>query len=400
MSEIQETLYLLFWESNSPFARVIIILIGASWLIATGIFLSHRRRYNRENRSIAQVEKKLLTWQAEQNQVVTPEVEESEDEVTDDSQEEDEDIIYQPTMNIGLLQENLSAKTAIHQRLSTLSQLKKARVKVSVDVLQKLTRAGEAKKWTVNFPSYVMNLTMLLGMLGTFYGLTIMVQEIGHQLSDLEQAGIDDFQSSLNGIKNVLGGVNTAFSTTLAGLACTLVVSAYNFVLKQSQAAFFDYLESVTAEKLLPFTFPHLEEGDVLDEISDRLKDSFEELNDTIDKNNDTLQNLDGIYARFNDIISQVREITTRESSVQLQDAVLSMNGLNENLHKLIKEYRTQDIIDEISALEKSNKSFVKGYNRLLVEAGWIPSTKVLLFIMIALLAGISGLLTYSVILT
>ncbi|MCE7996263.1 MAG: hypothetical protein HEP71_30060 [Roseivirga sp.] len=384
-----KVLYRLLWVDNTTFAKVIIAVILVLLLLSSFITLWHLIRYWKENKAVRKVARRLIKWENDQKKT---------SDLKDPENRQKTDIIHQPTLDIDMLISGLSKKRAIYFRLSILMHLKKTRVKINVDVLQKLTRIAEAKKWTVSFPGFVMSLSMLLGMLGTFYGLTNMVGDIGTGLTEVDKASLSGLEKSLSGLDNALGGANAAFSTTLVGLVCTIFVSFYNYLLIQRQAVFFDILESVSTEKILPFTFPNLEEGTILDQISDRLKDSFEDFNGAIDQNKEVLDGLDGIYQRFEIIIRQVEKITTRESSTQLRDAVQSMVGLNTNLETLISEYRTQDILDEMKELEKTNLSFSKQYNRLLLDSRWIPSTRIILWIIVALLLVISGDKIYQVV--
>lgn len=371
------------WPEDAYFARFIILVIIALLALSFYFFQQHRRRYRREENGVRTVEKRLEEWrQWLENQ---------------DDDELDEDIIYQPIINIERdLMSNLNQNLIISKRLKTLDQLKMARVKVNVDVLQKLSLGYEAKQWTIRFPGYVMTLAMLLGMLGTFCGLSIMVLEIGSQLKEFQSADVDQISQSMSNLQGVLSGAGTAFSTTLVGLCCTIAVSLFNFLLTQRQASFYDYLESFTAEKLLPSAFPDLEEGDVLDQISDRLKDSFEELNQTIDNNNEAIENLNGVYQRFDEIISQVQNITSSETSTQVQGAIHEMNKVNQSLGMMIDKYENEALIKEINNLGDSNKNLVSNYNSLLMDASWIPSTKIFLIVIATFLFGILGTLVYS----
>lgn len=396
MSMLLDNLFLanrgmIFWPDEG-IGQVIVLIILALLLFSVYVFQEHWSRYRREIAGVNTVSLRIDQWLNELNQSMNEDDEDTRDKLMG----EEDDIVYQPTVDISMLLQGLNGKLIISDRLVTLEKLKKARVKVNIDVLQKLSLAAEGKEWTLKVPGYVMTLAMLLGVFGTFYGLSGMVGSIGAQLSSLSNAGIDQFTDILGDMQQVLGGAATAFATTLAGLTCTIVVSFFNFRLSQRQAAFYDHLESFTAEKLLPYAFPNLEEGDVLDQISDRLKDSFEELNDTIDKNNDAIENLNGLYQRFDEIIEQVQSITTSESSTQMKGVIHEMNGVNESLKNIISKYKNEQILLEIQELEKTNQKFVQSYNNILLDASWIPKTRVFLLAITILLFLMTTVLGYN----
>ena len=86
------------------------------------------------------------------------------------------------------------------------------------------TRLNEARDLT----RYVINLLIFLGLLGTFYGLAITVPEVVNTIKSLVpkegQTGIEVFDNLMAGLEGQLGGMGTAFASSLLGLAGSLVV--------------------------------------------------------------------------------------------------------------------------------------------------------------------------------
>ena len=77
------------------------------------------------------------------------------------------------------------------------------------------TRLNEARDLT----RYVINLLIFLGLLGTFYGLAITVPEVVNTIKSLVpkegQTGIEVFDNLMAGLEGQLGGMGTAFASSL-----------------------------------------------------------------------------------------------------------------------------------------------------------------------------------------
>ena len=74
---------------------------------------------------------------------------------------------------------------------------------------------------------YLIGLLIFLGLLGTFWGLLETVNAVGATIADLSGAGSDPiamFEQLKNGLKQSLSGMGTAFSSSLFGLAGSLVL--------------------------------------------------------------------------------------------------------------------------------------------------------------------------------
>lgn len=93
---------------------------------------------------------------------------------------------------------------------------------------------------------YFTGLLIFLGLLGTFWGLSQTVGSIGQVIRNLSLAG-DDFATAFEGLKRGLDapltGMGTAFSSSLFGLAGSLVVGFLDLQAGQAQNAFYTELE-------------------------------------------------------------------------------------------------------------------------------------------------------------
>ncbi len=94
---------------------------------------------------------------------------------------------------------------------------------------------------------YLINLLVFLGLLGTFYGLATTVPAVVNTIRSLApqdgQTGLDVFGSLMKGLESQLGGMGTAFSSSLLGLAGSLVVGLLELFAGHGQNRFARELE-------------------------------------------------------------------------------------------------------------------------------------------------------------
>ena len=104
------------------------------------------------------------------------------------------------------------------------------------------TRLDEARELS----RYLVGLSIFLGLLGTFWGLLATVASISDVISGLSISG-DDITTVFNdlkaGLEAPLAGMGTAFSSSLFGLAGSLILGFMDLQAGQAQNAFYNDLE-------------------------------------------------------------------------------------------------------------------------------------------------------------
>jgi hypothetical protein len=93
---------------------------------------------------------------------------------------------------------------------------------------------------------YLIGVLVFLGLLGTFYGLLLTVHAVGGVIANLSAGGGDvgDALAQLKAsLKTPLEGMATAFSSSLFGLAGSLIVGFLDLQAGQAQNRFFNELE-------------------------------------------------------------------------------------------------------------------------------------------------------------
>ena len=112
-------------------------------------------------------------------------------------------------------------------------------------------RLEEAKDIT----RYISNLLIFLGLLGTFWGLSLTVPAVVDTIKSLapqegSSSEVSIFDNLMSGLESQLGGMGTAFASSLVGLAGSLVVGLLELFAGHGQNRFYRELE----EYLTAFT--------------------------------------------------------------------------------------------------------------------------------------------------
>ncbi len=149
------------------------------------------------------------------------------------------------------------------------------------------TRLDERRE----FSRYMIGLLVFLGLLGTFWGLLITVASIGDVIGGLSIGGGDaagGFAELKSGLEKPLSGMGTAFSSSLFGLAGSLVLGLLDLQAGHAQDRFYNELEDWLSE------FTRLSSGVVaegetsvpayIQALLEKTADSLERLERTIDK--------------------------------------------------------------------------------------------------------------------
>jgi hypothetical protein len=94
---------------------------------------------------------------------------------------------------------------------------------------------------------YLIALLIFLGLLGTFWGLLLTANSVGETIRSLNVTGTDPaqmFETLRAGLEAPLSGMGTAFSTSLFGLASSLVLGFLDLQASQAQNRFANDLET------------------------------------------------------------------------------------------------------------------------------------------------------------
>ena len=132
--------------------------------------------------------------------------------------------------------------------LATLLRSRGARMQISATSSRSIQesvaqRIDEDREIT----RYIGNTLIFLGLLGTFYGLATTVPALVETIRSLNpgegESGADVFGRLQAGLESQLGGMGTAFSSSLLGLAGSLVVGLLELFASHGQNRFYRELE-------------------------------------------------------------------------------------------------------------------------------------------------------------
>ena len=92
---------------------------------------------------------------------------------------------------------------------------------------------------------YLIGLLVFLGLLGTFWGLLETINSVGKTIGSLPTGGdnLSGLEDLITGLKSPLSGMGTAFSSSLFGLAGSLILGFLDLQASHAQNRFYNELE-------------------------------------------------------------------------------------------------------------------------------------------------------------
>jgi hypothetical protein len=148
----------------------------------------------------------------------------------------------------GAAEAETEAPPRILAPLAALLRSRSARMSISSSSSRSIQdsvvqRIDEARDIT----RYLINLLVFLGLLGTFWGLATTVPAVVETIRSLApqegESGLDVFGKLMTGLESQLGGMGTAFSSSLLGLAGSLVLGLLELFAGHGQNRFIRELE-------------------------------------------------------------------------------------------------------------------------------------------------------------
>ena len=213
---------------------------------------------------------------------------------------------------------------------------------------------------------YLVGLLVFLGLLGTFWGLLKTIGSVGNVISGL---GIDDtnvagfFNSLKDGLSAPLEGMSIAFSSSLLGLAGSLILGLLDLNLGQAQNKFSQFFEKILSSNSAP-EFTNSETTSTTEAIQ-KIYDNLHVIVSALKKSSESHNQIANNLEKFNDVLNKINsnssnmdkqlsnflstQLNTQSSLISLTDQI-SKNGILEA--KKIKEY-FQNIEKELKKFKK-----------------------------------------------
>ncbi len=147
------------------------------------------------------------------------------------------------------------------------------------------TRIDEARDIT----RYIVNLLIFLGLLGTFWGLATTVPAVVDTIRSLEprdgEGAAEVFTRLMSGLESQLGGMGVAFSSSLLGLAGSLIVGLLELFANHGQNRFYQELEEwLSSITRLGFSDSDTGESGIVSALLEQFSEQVARLEEALDE--------------------------------------------------------------------------------------------------------------------
>ncbi|MBQ7185581.1 MAG: flagellar motor protein MotA [Alphaproteobacteria bacterium] len=127
---------------------------------------------------------------------------------------------------------------------------------------------------------YITNTLIFLGLLGTFWGLILTVGGFAELIGNLNFNDATVLESMQSGLSRPLGGMATAFTSSLLGLAGSLIIGFLGLQVQLAQGAIFHKLEDFLSRRT------NVAQSNIPSQVLPKIQSDTAQINQT-------LQNLD-----------------------------------------------------------------------------------------------------------
>ncbi|TQS73367.1 biopolymer transporter ExbB [Rhodobacteraceae bacterium] len=227
---------------------------------------------------------------------------------------------------------------------------------------------------------YISGLLIFLGLLGTFYGLATTVPAVVDTIRALApqegESGLSVFDNLMSGLESQLGGMGTAFSSSLLGLAGSLVVGLLELFVTHGQNRFYreleEWLSSITR---LSFAAGDGEgEASAVAEILDHMAEQMEKLQQMFAAAETSRRQVDGSLGQMAYALETLtdrlgQEVSSRAAqSEALSRMAAGQEGLVEALDTVAAYYGSDQTMQNETELRQRMRSIDEQMSRMLEE--------------------------------
>lgn len=234
-------------------------------------------------------------------------------------------VISQPPQLLAPLAQSLGGRS-VHTQISSSA------ARSILDAIA--SRIDEARDIT----RYLTNLLVFLGLLGTFYGLATTVPAIVDTIRNLApqegESGLDVFGKLMGGLEAQLGGMGTAFSSSLLGLAGSLVIGLLELFAGHGQNRFYRELEEWMSTITRLGIASNEGEGGIA-EVIDHLSGQIEVLQTVLAQ---TAANAEATRQGFETSMTQLTQSIKNLSGEGDAEARMRLRSIDVQLLKILEE--------------------------------------------------------------
>ena len=213
---------------------------------------------------------------------------------------------------------------------------------------------------------YLVGLLVFLGLLGTFWGLLKTIGSVGNVISGL---GIDDtnvagfFNSLKDGLNAPLQGMSIAFSSSLLGLAGSLILGFVDLNLGQAQSKFSQYFEKTLNKNSSPDFLKTANNENITTQAIQKIYDNLDTLVHVL---KETTQNQNQIFINLQSLNEQLKQISKNSIEIdkKLSNFLSTQLNAQSSMLQLSDQLSKEGIID--SKTKKYFENIDKGIQKLI----------------------------------
>ena len=249
-------------------------------------------------------------------------------------------------------------RSIIYRRIDALLQIRDSGGQIDNDALADILTGKESRR--ASLANHILGILIILGLVGTLWGLITALIEVRPIVT-----GIEDFEELAEISKTlelIVGGMSTAFVTTITGLLTSLGLGLFGLVFNRVQSSFRTALEEFVSKEILP-RFTQTPEASI-DSAVKQLAECTKMLKFTTDENVAAMQNA----------IQEFMRTSSGGYLEQQQILAFKFDETAENLLKSlagINEYQVviTSAIDSFKDMTAQSRAEISGYQDALNQA-------------------------------
>lgn len=195
---------------------------------------------------------------------------------------------------------------------------------------------------------YLVGLLVFLGLLGTFWGLLKTIGSVGNVISGL---GIDDtnvagfFNSLKDGLNAPLQGMSIAFSSSLLGLAGSLILGFMDINLGHAQNKFSLFFEKIINNNSIP-DLTNSSSSNNIDQQA--LQKIYDNLDNIVYSLKTTSENQNEINNQLSKLNEQIKDVSKHSAGLdeKLSNFLSTQLNTQSSILQLINKINEQGILD------------------------------------------------------
>ena len=257
-----------------------------------------------------------------------------------------------------LKEARVSSRSIIYRRIDALLQIRDSGGQIDNEALADILTGKESRR--ASLANHILGILIILGLVGTLWGLITALIEVRPIVT-----GIEDFEELAEISKTlelIVGGMSTAFVTTITGLLTSLGLGLFGLVFNRVQSFFRTALEEFVSREILP-RFTQTPEASI-DSAVKQLAECTDMLRFTTDENVAAMQNA----------IQEFMRTSSGGYLEQQQILAFKFDETAENLLKSlagINEYQVviTSAIDSFKDMTAQSRAEISGYQDALNQA-------------------------------